>query len=268
MKFSIVTISFNQARFLERAIRSVLEQDYPDIEYIVVDPGSTDDSREIIGRYRNRITKIIFEPDNGPADGLNRGFAVATGEIYGFLNSDDILLPGTIQKAAKFFRQHTNLDVVSGNALILDAEGKTIRISHSDPFSLRAVAYGACVLMQPSTFFKKNSYRLIGGFNVNNRSTWDAELFVDMGLSGARFGIVNDVWSGYRVHSDSITCSKSMNDSVYIFRKMLFNKIMERDRQPFDNVLAIGYRIAKHIRNPAGLYQRVIFGPVGGNINR
>ena len=84
MKFSIVTISYNQAQFLEQAIRSVIEQDYPDVEYIVVDPGSTDGSREIIERYRDRIDRIIFEPDKGPADGLNKGFAQATGDVFGF----------------------------------------------------------------------------------------------------------------------------------------------------------------------------------------
>src|SRR4029077_2212938 len=83
-RVSIVTISFNQAPFLERAIRSVLEQDHPDVEYIVVDPGSTDGSREIIEKYRSRIAKVILEPDRGPANGLNKGFAAATGEILGY----------------------------------------------------------------------------------------------------------------------------------------------------------------------------------------
>src|ERR1039458_1375445 len=93
-RVSIVTISFNQAEFIERTILSVLTQDYLDIEYIVVDPGSTDGSRDIIERYRSRISKIILRPDRGAADGLNNGFAEATGEIFGFLNSDDLLRPG------------------------------------------------------------------------------------------------------------------------------------------------------------------------------
>jgi glycosyltransferase involved in cell wall biosynthesis len=86
-KVSIVTISYNQCAFLERAIQSVLAQNYPEVEYIVVDPGSTDGSRDIIERYRSRISKLILEPDKGPVDGLNKGFSVATGEIYGYLNA-------------------------------------------------------------------------------------------------------------------------------------------------------------------------------------
>ncbi len=113
---SIVTISFNPAEFVERTILSVLAQDYPDIEYIVVDPGSTDGSREIIERYRPRISKIILRPDHGAADGLNGGFAEATGEIFGFLNSDDMLLPGAVSSAVAFLEKHKEIDVVSGHS--------------------------------------------------------------------------------------------------------------------------------------------------------
>lgn len=268
MKFSIVTISFNQARFLEQAIRSVVEQDYPNIEYIIVDPGSTDSSREIIERYRDRISKAIFDRDNGPADGLNKGFAVATGKIFGFLNSDDILLPGTIQTVAKMFRLHSDLDVISGHSLILDEEGNIVRISHSDPFSLRSVAYGSCVLMQPSTFFKKDAFRLINGFNVGNQSNWDGELFVDMALNGAKYGLINDVWSGYRVHADSVTGSKKLDALINIYGSNIFKKIMGRDKRSYDNILSIGYRLAKHIKNPAGFYQRIVHGPVYGNVSK
>ena len=92
MRVSIVTISFNQAPYLERALQSVLTQSYPDVEYIVVDPGSSDGSREIIERYRSRLAGVVLEPDNGPADGLNREFAQASGEVFGHPNPDDVLL--------------------------------------------------------------------------------------------------------------------------------------------------------------------------------
>ena len=90
MKLSIVTISFNQAKFLERAIRSVLDQSYPELEYIMVDVGSTDGSLDIIERYRSKIARIITEPDKGSADDLKKRFNLACGEIFGFLNSDDL----------------------------------------------------------------------------------------------------------------------------------------------------------------------------------
>jgi glycosyltransferase involved in cell wall biosynthesis len=143
MKFSIVTISFNQARFLEQSIRSILDQDYPHVEYIVVDPGSTDGSRQIIERYRDRIAKIIFEPDNGPADGLNKGFAKATGDIYGFLNSDDYFLPGALTTVASVFTASPDIDVLSGHALVVDARGCEINRFFSRRFSLTRFIYGA-----------------------------------------------------------------------------------------------------------------------------
>ena len=108
MKFSIVTISLNQARFVEHAIRSVIDQDYSEIEYIVVDPGSTDGSWEIIERYHAEIDKIILEPDDGPGQGLNRGFAQSTGEICGCINADDFYEPGAFGHAAYLFQKNPN----------------------------------------------------------------------------------------------------------------------------------------------------------------
>jgi glycosyltransferase involved in cell wall biosynthesis len=96
MRISIVTISFNQGKFLRQCIDSILTQTDCDVEYIVVDPGSTDGSRALIESYGDRIIKV-FEPDEGPADGLNQGFKCATGEIYGFVNADDYLLPGSLK---------------------------------------------------------------------------------------------------------------------------------------------------------------------------
>ncbi len=92
MKISIVTLSFNQKQFLEEALQSVLGQKYPELEYIVVDPGSTDGSREMLDLYKGQLTELILEPDRGAADGLNKGFSRSTGDVLGFLNADDLLL--------------------------------------------------------------------------------------------------------------------------------------------------------------------------------
>ena len=121
MRVSLVTISYNQSRFLRACIESVLSQDYADIEYIVVDPGSTDGSREIIDSYGDKIIKI-FSPDSGPADGLNKGFEAATGDIYGFLNSDDTLCPKAISAAVTALREFAYADVVYGKAYIIDQD--------------------------------------------------------------------------------------------------------------------------------------------------
>ena len=123
MRVSIVTISFNQARYLPRAIASVLSQDYTDIEYIVVDPGSTDGSRGIIERYEHRLARVVLDPDDGPADGLNHGFAFATGDVVAYINADDALLPGAVRQAVDYLIANQDVDVVYGDGYIVDADG-------------------------------------------------------------------------------------------------------------------------------------------------
>jgi len=264
MKVSIVTISFNQARFLEAAIRSVVEQDYPDIEYILVDPGSTDGSRDIIEKYRDRIAHVILDPDEGPADGLNKGFRLATGEIYGFLNSDDILLSGAVSSAVDFFKKHPEVDVVSGDALIIDKDGKELRKSYSDRFSLKRFAYGACVLLQPSTFFRKDAFWEVGGFNRQNRRAWDGELWVDMALKGKRFALSREFWSGFRLHDTGITATGGDEDPIRTFHDEMFRRIMGREKRMADRWMAYWFRIIRHILNPKDTIERVLHGPIYG----
>lgn len=230
LKFSIVTISFNQARFLEQAICSVIEQDYPDIEYIIVDPGSTDGSRRIIEKYADKLNNIIFEKDEGPADGLNKGFARATGDVYGHLNADDVLLPGTITKAANFFKFNKIIDIVSGHCYVIDERGVILHKIFSHKFDLRRYYAGSCILVQQSTFFRSNIFNKTEGFNVQNKVSWDGELAVDFALQGARFAVVHDYWSCFRVYSQSISgSSEYMNclkkEHIRIKGKISFDNI-------------------------------------------
>lgn len=262
-KVSVVTISFNQASFLERAIRSVLEQNYPDIEYIVVDPGSSDGSRDIIERYRPRISRVMYEPDRGPADGLNKGFAQATGDIFAFLNSDDILLPEAVASACAFLTSN-DVDVVSAHASVIDAQNRHLRMAYSDPFSLDMVAYAACVLVQPSTFFRRHVFQRIQGFNVDNKVTWDGELWVDMALTGARFALTDQVWSGYRLHPQSITSSQRLHKELQENQQRMFRKIVGRNWNRTDSLVAQVCRIRKHLSGPRALYERVVRGPISG----
>lgn len=264
MKVSIVTISYNQAEYLERAIQSVIQQDYSDIEYIVVDPGSTDGSRDILERYRSQITKLILEPDKGPADGLNKGFAGATGEILGVLNSDDILFPRAITRVVRYLDDHPDIDVVSGHCLIIDEHDREIRKSYSDRFSLLRYAYGTAVLMQPSTFFRSRIFRKVGGFNVENRTNWDGELFVDMRIHRAKFALVNDFLSGYRLQPESITSSKKHDLSIKKYNKAMFHKIMGRDEKSWDRALSFVFRLEKYLVNPRAIYERMLYGPIYG----
>lgn len=267
MKISIVTISFNQADFIERTIVSVLSQKKTaDVEYIVIDAGSTDGSREIIKKYAQEIDQIIFEPDEGPSDGLNKGFSLTHGEILGFLNSDDILYPGSLKAVVDSFYRHPEADVISGHSLIIDSNDAVLRKSYSQQMSLLQYAYGACVLNQPSTFFRKQAFEKSGGFNKSNRSNWDGELFVDMALAGVNFRTVNKFWSGYRLHHVSITSSTKLDKEMHEYNDRMFEKIIGRPRRKSDNYLSFFHKTLRFIKYPRALQERLANGKIYGRI--
>jgi glycosyltransferase involved in cell wall biosynthesis len=226
MKFSIVTISFNQSKFIKHAIRSVTAQDYHDIEYVVVDPGSTDGSREIIERYYTKIDKVIFEPDEGPGQGLNKGFAQATGEIYGYINADDYYEPGTFGHVADLFQNDSSIDVVCGAIRIIGADGTArLRKRICDCFDFKKFAAGAYTYCQQATFFRRRAFELTDGFNEKNKTCWDMELIVDMALSGSSFKTTNKVLGNFRIHDSSITGSGQMTKQYIRDYGSIRNKI-------------------------------------------
>lgn len=260
MKVTIVTISYNQARFLEQTLLSVLDQDYPDIEYIVVDPGSADGSRELIQKYQDRIARIIFEPDQGPAQGLNKGFKFATGEIFGFLNSDDVLLPGAVSTIVKYFKDHPEIDVVSGNAKVIDQDNREIRKVFSDRFILKGVPYGYLHLIQPSTFFRNAAFKKVSGFNEKNNVAWDEELYVNMKLAGMKFDRIDKELSAFRIHPASISGLSLLGKNRDEYYQRIFVKVMYRDRAWFDRIIGIGTWIYHCVSNPRSVYNRIIKG--------
>lgn len=212
---SIVTISFNQAPYVEECIRSVLGQNCGDAEYIIVDPGSMDGSRDIIRRYESAITAFIEEPDAGPADGLNKGFARARAEICGYINSDDRFVPGALRFVLDYFRRHLDVDVLTGAIGIMDERGVvSLRKRTSDYFDLADYAAGVCTIGQQATFFRRRAFEKAGGFNVQNRIAWDGELLVDMALTGARFATVRKVLGDFRIYGGSITGSSDYRNRL------------------------------------------------------
>ena len=263
-----MTISFNQARFLDQAIRSVLDQDYDDVEYIVVDPGSTDGSREIIERYGNRL-RIVFEPDDGPADGLNRGFALATGDTFGFLNSDDTLLPGALSTVADAFAHAPHKDMLSGHSIIVDAAGVETNRFISRRFSSTRYVYGASVIAQQSTFFRAAAFRKVHGFNEKNRLTWDGELWVDLAQSGGEFGRIPAYLSTFRVYQGSISGSGAHDDALRNDRERMFLKVKGRLPNAGDRALRILYKAQEYILHPNVARMRLLRGPLlstGGGV--
>jgi len=256
MKISIVTISYNQAEFLDKCIASVIGQDYADLEYIVVDSGSTDGSREIIQKSKDKIDKIILEPDEGPADGLNKGFNIATGEIFGYVNADDVLLPGALSEIANFFVNHPVIDVVCGNGLQIDSAGQTIKKIFSTRWGLKLYAYGSANVIQQATFFRRKAFLLARGFNINNRTCWDGELIVDMALAGACIARTSVLLGGFRKYDGSISGSGRLNAQYFKDNKRIREKILGRSLRWHDNLLFLIYRFGKILAHPCQSFSK------------
>lgn len=242
MKISIVTLSFNQRAFLQEALDSVLSQGYPNLEYIVVDPGSSDGSRELISSYGDRITHTIFEPDRGAADGLNKGFARATGDVFGFLNADDILFPGSFKQVAHFFETHPDCDIGMGDGCKIDGQGRRIRHFVARDFSVRRFFYGGTQWLQQSTFFRAEAYRRSPRFNLENRTCWDGELFVHMANQGAKIGYIRADLAGFRIHEASISGSGRMNEQYRQDHLRMFRQVRGHDWRATDAMLSFLYR--------------------------
>jgi len=242
VKISIVTLSFNQHAYLKEAMDSILSQGYPDLEYIVVDPGSSDGSRELISSYGERIAQVVFEPDRGAADGLNKGFARATGDVYGFLNADDLLYPGSLNRVAQFFKEHPDCDIVMGDGYKIDRRGQRIRHYKARDFSVPRCLHGGAQWLQQSTFFRAATYRQSPKFNLENRTCWDWELFVHIANQGAKIGYIRADLGGFRIHEASITGSGRMNEQYLQDCRRIFRQLRGHDWKATDAVLRFFYR--------------------------
>ena len=249
-RVSVVTPSYNQGQFIEETIRSVLLQGYPNLEYIIMDGGSTDGSVEIIRRYEDRLAYWSSESDRGASAALNRGFRHATGEILGFLNSDDFYLPGCLSRIASEFQSHPIAEVVSGNGYFAGPSGELARPIYSDKWCLRRFAYGACVIIQQATFFRRKVFEKAGGFNEDYMTIWDAELWAGLALAGAHFHRFDDFLAAFRLHGDSISGGSPVRTRSRLDLGRIFEKIMGRPRSTRDRIYGIAYRLLKFCRHP------------------
>lgn len=214
---SIVTPSYNQAKFIERTIERVLSQDYPNIEYIVVDGGSTDGTLEILRRYEDRL-KWISEKDRGQAEAINKGFRMSRGEILAWLNSDDVYLPGAVSKAVKFLVDHPDVMMVYGEGYMIDDAGNiTCRFPHTEPrFDLAKLIYESDYILQQSTFIRKSVFDSIGMLDESLHWTLDWDLWIRI---AKRFsvGYVPEYLGCIRVHHEA----KSMVGGRSRFREIV-----------------------------------------------
>ncbi|HQF61497.1 MAG TPA: glycosyltransferase family 2 protein [Anaerolineaceae bacterium] len=204
-RVSIVTPSYNQARFLEQTIQSVLEQDYPNLEYFVMDGGSTDGSLEIIQRYASRLAGWVCEKDRGQTDALNKGFARATGQILAWLNSDDTYEPGAVSAAVAALTSHPDAAAIYGEANFIDENGRVIGRFPAAQTDLPRLRRGYVHVPQQATFFRGDLWRAIGPLDPSFYFAMDYDLWVRLAGRGPLVYLPGQVWANFRLHSGAKT---------------------------------------------------------------
>jgi glycosyltransferase involved in cell wall biosynthesis len=239
-RISIVTPSYNQGEFIEETIRSVLLQGYPNLEYLIIDGGSTDDSLEIIKKYQNYISYWVSETDQGPADAINKGWQKASGKILAYLNSDDAYLPSALATVAETFQNNPDAKVVSGNELKIDKEGLVIEKTHITPKNIdRLSLLNLNFISQPATFIEKSTLVLIEGLDLNIKYTFDFELWLRI----TRFScikIISNVLAVTRWHDNTITHTKRYEigkELVHIITKEITFYFKDLNHQEKQHIL-------------------------------
>lgn len=210
-RITIVTPSYNQAPFLEATLLSVLDQGYPNLEYLVFDGGSSDGSVDIIRKHADRLTYWESKPDKGQADAIHRGFSRATGTILGYVNSDDLLLPGALEKAGNYFLAHPESECVIGGSIIIDAEGKAAtgrwgipEFTLGTPVSFASLLYWGCPFNQPASFWRRAAFEQTGGFDPSLQFSFDYDMYLRFARRRAPDRI-SEFLACFRVHGQSKT---------------------------------------------------------------
>lgn len=203
---SIVTPCLNAAPFLEEALESVLGQDYPNVEYMVMDGGSTDGSVEILKRYSGRV-RVVVEKDGGQADAVNRGFALCSGQIFSFLNADDIYLPGAIAAVVRGFEANPGAEVVYGGAWHTGAGGERIGAYPVEDFDGARLGR-RCYLCQPATFVRSAAFASAGKLDASLRFALDYDLWIRLAKRG-RFARIGEDLACSRLHANAKTVAQT-----------------------------------------------------------
>jgi glycosyltransferase involved in cell wall biosynthesis len=240
MRVTVVTPSFNQAKFLERTIQSVLSQDYEDLEYIIIDGSSTDGSVEIIERYADRLAYWVSESDTGQTEAINKGFARASGEVLAWLNSDDTYEPGAICAAVAYLKDHPEVGLVYGDGNFIDADDRIIGAFPSRQTSYRRLRNGYVHICQQAAFFRAALWRQVGPLDPTFYFAMDYDLWIRLArLSKIQY--VPCLWANFRLHGDT----KTVAEDDRCWPEMI--RVHQRDGGSWFSVIVAKYWIRKLI---------------------
>ena len=238
-KISIVTPSYNQAQFLGKTILSVLNQKYPNLEYIIIDGGSTDGSVEIIKKYEKCLTYWVSEKDNGQADAINKGFQKSNGEILAWLNADDLYLPGTLFKVKEHFQKYRENNFIYGHSLLIDKKDNIVRACYTIPQTYHSYIYDrGGNIFQGTVFWKRDIFYKYGGLDSKLYFALEYKLF-DNFFKHERGIFLNNILAAYRIHKE--TKSSTVESKLVVEE---FNSIRKINR---NIVLKYYYRVRRWV---------------------
>lgn len=228
LKFSIITPSYNQGKYIEGTIRSVLNQNYSNFEHIIFDNKSTDNTVDILKKYNHLIWKS--ERDSGQTNAINKGLAKASGDILCYLNSDDMLAPGALEFTAEYFENNKAVDLVYGNCILTDTEGRVIKTRKSEEFNLSKLLYlGYSYIQQPSTFFRKSIVEDVGYFDESLKYVMDYDYWIRAAKKGKVLKYIDKDLSLMRIHKKAKTFAdnkKMFNEAFNVSKKYGGNKLV------------------------------------------
>ncbi len=238
---SIITPSFNQSRFLEAAMQSVLTQDYPRIEYIVVDGGSTDDSASIIKKHESRIAWWVSEKDKGQTDAINKGFNRANGEILAWLNSDDTYNAGAISAAVKYLMENPKVALVYSDCNYINEDGEIIGQFPAAQTDIRKLRRGYVHIPQQTMFFRAKYWKELGPLDPSFYFAMDYDLWTRIAAHAPIKYLGGQMWANFRIHTNSKT---NVNDERG-WQEML--RVHYRDGGSFFSIIVAKYYLRKII---------------------
>jgi len=246
-RITIVTPSFNQAPFLERAIISIHNQEYPNLEHIIIDGGSTDGSIEILRRFENRFHHWQTGPDGGQSDAINIGASHATGTYMMWINSDDMLLPGALHTMARAFEENPGIDLLFGNQVEIDEGDRVLKRRYTVDFDINDFLYEInIIVLQQSAIWRTDLFKGIGGLKLY-RYAMDYDMMYRMYRAGARFHRISHFLSAFRVHSGGLTGSGEVARRRGNEIDEVFRDYMGRDRNLIDRVFMRAFHKTKRI---------------------